>query len=160
MSQPTLTAQKEVTTVIWTAVASTGAVDEDSLNDYAFNLASFSYNAGSGSQKPITAYYNVVNTYRAGPDQDPNQPPWHTLELGATAPGSGRVTATISMVENCTGNVRDLCMVTIEQADKAECRHCVFNEQVDFGKFLYFVRVEVSRRDPRSQPSAHTLRIF
>jgi hypothetical protein len=146
--------------MIWTAVASSGAVDEDSLGDYAFNLASFSYNPGSGSQNPITAYYNVVNTYRADPGANPNQPPWHTLELGATAPGSGRVVATIFVVENCTGNVKDLCTVAVEKADKPECRHCFFQEQVDFGQFLYFVRVEISRQDPRSQPSAHTLRIL
>src|SRR5437667_3043674 len=117
MLRPTPTAVKEGTTVIWTAVASSGAVDENSLGNYAFDLASFGYNSISGAQDPIVAYYNVVNTYRADPGANPNQPPWHNLEVGAVAPGNSSVVATIFRVDNCTGNVRDLCRVGFDKVD-------------------------------------------
>jgi hypothetical protein len=146
--------------MIWTAVGSSGAVDEESLGHYGFDDASLGYRPGSFTPAPVIANYNVVNTYRADPGQNPFQPPWHHLELGATAPGDSMVEATLFQVERCTGKTRPLCTVVIQQADNARCDRCRFPDTINFEEFLYYVRVELRRRDREVKPFAHTLRIL
>lgn len=147
--------------MIWTAVAATGAVDEASLADFAFVGPSFGYRPGSFSPTPLTAYYNVVNTFHPDQGQNPLQPPWQNLELGATAPGDSQVAAVLLQVENCTGKLEQLCSVIIKGQGKSVCEKCNFKgRQIDFGKFAYFVAVVVARQDRAAQPFAHTLRVF
>ncbi|HSG40099.1 MAG TPA: hypothetical protein VLE27_10720, partial [Thermoanaerobaculia bacterium] len=61
----------------WTAVGSTGIIDEASLGIFQFGTTNLTYNAG-GSLSPIIARYNVTNTWGASDDT----PPWTTLEMG------------------------------------------------------------------------------
>jgi hypothetical protein len=145
----------------WTAVASTGAVDEESLytRRFAFTDASLGYFPGTQDSQPVQARYNVVNIYER--DQDPSTPGWNTLELGSTAPPGSQVTATLYRVAPCTGDQEAICTVTNQDRGRPSCVTDRFPEgAVDFANFLYYVLVELSRRTQQSQPVAHTLRIY
>ena len=74
----------------WTAVGSTGAVDEMSLGIFGTSGPNLGFRGGQGAQ--IVARYNVTNTY----DNNgiPTMPGWKTLELGSTTPGNSSVIAT------------------------------------------------------------------
>lgn len=153
----------------WTAVASTGAVDELSLNDYAFGTSrpsDFGFRVNSPGLR-LTARYNVTNTFDN--NANPNVPNWHTLELGAVAPLASSVSASLFQIERCTGKIipppgtppnTPLCRVTINNIPAETCRVCQFAGPVDFTNFLYFVEVEITRPNANLQPRAFTLRVF
>src|SRR5437762_9397799 len=69
----------------WTAVGSTGAVDEDSRNIYAFGSSDIGFRAGAAGSV-ITARYNVTNTFDN--NANPNRPGWRTLEWWSAAADS------------------------------------------------------------------------
>src|SRR3954454_18436552 len=75
---------------VWTAVASTGAIDESSAAIYAVNGATLGYLTGSPSLAKVVARYNVTNL------DGTNNPLWSNLQLGFfdNSPASS-VTATL-----------------------------------------------------------------
>lgn len=139
----------------WTAVASTGAIDEASLTAYETNGSFLQHLAGS--VVPVVARYNVTNSLAAFT----NTPPWDNLELGYfdNAAGSA-VSATLYRVDPCTGNRLALCTVTSIDNALATCRRCTFTQDMDFGNYLFYVEVTVTRNASALTPSARTLRIF
>ena len=140
----------------WTAVASTGAIDEASLAAYATSGTFLQHVAGSTT--PVVARYNVTNTFGGGLT---DLPPWNTLELGYfdNAVGSS-VTAVLFQVDPCTGARVSLCSIVSTDATTPICQKCSFTQQVNFANFLYYVEVTVSRNAVNLTPSARTLRIF
>ena len=64
----------------WTAVGSTGVVDEASLNVFAFGTADIAFKAGAAGTV-VVARYNVTNTFDN--NANPNRPGWTTLEMGS-----------------------------------------------------------------------------
>lgn len=139
----------------WTAVASSGDIDEASLGLFAVNGALLQHAAGAVGQ--VVARYNVTNTY-GGAASD--VPPWHTLELGYfDGAAASQVTATLFQVNPCTGASQILCIITSVDNAAPTCLTCNFN-QVNFGAFLYYVEVVVQRANNVPNPSARTLRIF
>lgn len=153
----------------WTAVASTGAVDEASLNSYAFGTmlpTDFGFRPNVAALMVI-ARYNVTNTFDN--NANPNIPNWHTLELGGVAPLGSTVTAALFQVERCSGRIipppggpanAPLCTAVMANIPAPSCRSCQFAGPVDFATFLYFVEVRITRPSPNLQPRAFTLRIF
>lgn len=153
----------------WTAVASTGAVDEASLNGYAFGTtlpSDFGFRAGTPLLS-LMARYNVTNTFDN--NANPNIPNWHILELGAVAPLGSTVRASLFQVERCSGRIvpppgtpanTPLCRVTMTNIPAPTCMTCQFAGPVDFTNFLYFVEVSIVRPNPNVQPRAFTLRVF
>jgi hypothetical protein len=140
----------------WTAVASTGAIDEASLAAYSTN-GTFLQHLGA-SVTNVVARYNVTNTFGGGLT---DVPPWNTLELGYfdNAVGSS-VTAVLFRVDPCTGARVTLCSIVSTDATTATCQKCNFTQQVNFAAFLYYVEVTVQRNAGNLTPSARTLRIF
>jgi hypothetical protein len=141
----------------WTAVASTGSIDETSLAAYQTNGTFLQHVAGSVA--PVVARYNVTNTFGGGID---DQPGWQVFELGYADNAAGAlVSATLFEVERCTGNRVVIC--TINSVDNAvpACLQCAFAANTfDFATNLYYVEVTVSRNANNIFPSARTLRIF
>ena len=83
--------------VDWTAVGSTGAMDEGSLAVYATNDAALFF--ASGTTGNIISYFNVVNN--SGTDT----PPWTTLDLTSKdGSANGNVTAVLYRVPKCSGS--------------------------------------------------------
>jgi hypothetical protein len=148
----------------WTAVASTGAVDEISMPHFIFGTgigsapSAFGFNTTTQSVR-LQARYNVTNTYDNNPN--PNLPGWTTLELGAEAPGTSTVTAILHRIERCSAKADTLCIVTITNQPASGCKTCAFPVgSVDFMTFLYVVDVRITRPNTLTRPFAHTLRIY
>lgn len=155
LSLPAL-AQAPTSPLVWTAVASTGTIDESALSIFSFGTTNLGYLGGSASVAPIVARYNVTNLAGGGLN-----PLWNTLELGyLDTTAAGQVTATLFRVNPCNGTRIALCTVTSVDVATAACRTCLFTAGVNFQAFLYYVEVTLTRSTPGVSPQANTLRIF
>jgi len=125
----------------WTAVGSTGVVDESAVGIYSFGSTNLTYLAGSPSLAPIVARYNVTNTWELS-----DTPPWTTLEMGYfDSNAMTSVKADFIQVNPCTGAQVVLCSVTSTDSTASVCSRCVFTATANFGTFLYYVQVTLSR---------------
>jgi hypothetical protein len=149
---------------VWTAVASTGVVDEANLTpvNFAFGggppgLPSLGF-LGASIQPAIVARYNVTNLDGA------MNPTWSNLELGAidTSGAAGnQVVARLIRVHACDGTQVVLCSTTSTTSSTGVCTRCIFAAGAfDFTQFLYYVEVTVSRTASTVNEQALTLRIF
>ncbi len=136
----------------WTAVGSTGVVDESAFGIYAFGSTDLGYNPASASTAPIVARYNVATDF--------GDPVWDNLELGYfdNAPGSA-VSAVLYRVDRCTGNRVAVCTINSIDSAVATCRTCSFGS-IDPDNFLYYVEVTITRNAANLTPSVRSLRIF
>jgi hypothetical protein len=149
------------TIIPWTAVASTGAVDEESIYNrrYEVHESALGYEAGSPDADPVVARYNVTDT---SPLSDrPTVPGWTVLELGAFAPPGSSVLAVLVRVEPCTGKATPFARVIISDRDAATCASHQFSPaDIDFSQWLYYVEVTIQRQDKALRPEAYTLRVL
>jgi hypothetical protein len=141
----------------WTAVGSTGVIDDSAAAIYAFGTTNLTYLAASGSTASIFARYNVTNTWGAS-----DTPPWKTLEMGYLDTGNlVSLRAELYQVDPCTGAQTLLCAVLSVDSTAATCRTCSFNPTVNFGTNLYYVQVSLNRSAVTvTPPSLFTLRIY
>jgi len=146
----------------WTAVASTGAIDNTSLGFFAFSGPTLTYLTGSNVLSPVIARYNVTNTFDN--NSNPDMPAWTTLEFGYSAPAglpAGAMSATLFQVEPCSGSQTTICTVNSAAGPANTCGTCTFNSTTfDFAHHLYYVEVILTRPAPNLLPAAKTLRIF
>lgn len=142
----------------WTAVGSTGVIDEGSLGIFQFGPTDLTYGPGS-SLNSITARYNVTNTF-GGANSD--TPPWQNLEMGYLDTNAQvGVQATLFQVDRCTGTQTALCTVMSVDNSISVCRRCQLTAPVDFGINLYYVQVVLTRSTTLvPPPQLFTLRIF
>jgi len=142
----------------WTAVASTGVLDESAAGIYAAGSDDLGYasSASGSSLAPIVARYNVTNTYGVA-----DIPPWTKLELTyLVTNANSAVSATVFEVDPCTGSQAPLCTVTSTAMAAPNCKQCVLAHAMDFLNKLYYVQVTITRNDVTLLPLALTLRIF
>jgi hypothetical protein len=151
--------------VPWTAVGSTGAVDESALNIFAFTDACVGYRpATTGAVTgAIEIRYNVTNTYDNR--TPPTIPGWTTLELGSMVTTGSQVEAILYKVEKCTGNQSEVCRARNTPSPLPTpapvCKTCTFAANaLDFANNLYYVKMTITRTTPNAQPRGCTLRIF
>jgi hypothetical protein len=138
----------------WTAVASTGALDDSSLSVTAVGTVGIQHQPNFLTA--IIARYNVTNTYGGGLD---DTPPWNTLDLGYFDNSSlGQVTASLIQVDPCTGTPVTLCS-KMSADNGSNCVSCFFTAPMDFSRFNYVVEVVVSRSSTAATPIARTLRL-
>jgi len=142
---------------IWTAVASTGVVDESAAGFYSFGSTNLGYTPGTTIVSPIVARYDVTKTWFAG-----DMAPWTTLELGYFNNSvMSSVQATLFQVDRCTGVQAVVCTVTSNVSTTSTCGTCNFAAgTVNFATNLYYVQVTLSRATNTVVPQALTLRIF
>ena len=141
----------------WTAVGSTGVVDEASLNTFAFGTTDIGFKA-SASGTVVVARYNVTNTFDN--NANPNKPGWTTLEMGSNAPINTIVEAKLFEVKACGQDPVLLCTARNRSSDNP-CAKCTINGTVDFTSKLYFVEVTLNRTSLNIQaPKMFTLRLF
>jgi hypothetical protein len=142
----------------WTAIGSTGAVDEAALNIYAVNGAELGFKSPSAGTV-ITARYNVTNTFDN--NANPNQPGWTMLEMGSNAPLNCINSATLYRVKICSRDPVAICTARNRSSDHP-CATCQFaNNAVDFGGYLYYVEVTLDRNGaPTASPTVYTLRVY
>ena len=141
----------------WTAVGSTGAVDEDSLNRYAFGSADIGFKPGAAGSV-ITARYNVTNTFDN--NANPNRPGWRTLEMGSKAANSTIIEAKLFQIKACDTTPVLLCTARNRSNDHP-CATCEINATIDFTDSLYYVEVTLNRFNSNTaNPRMFTLRLF
>jgi hypothetical protein len=149
----------------WTAVGSSGTVDESSIPFFGFTGASAGYGP-NGSVAPLEFRYNVVNIHHvvsaAGAIPSVAMPGWTVMEFGAQAPYTSLAEAYLYRVNRCTGQQTLICQVRhYNQPAPGICKPCSFvNSTFNFSSYLYYVRVVLDRNTPYEQPMAHTLRIY
>jgi hypothetical protein len=142
----------------WSAIASTGAVDEDTIPHFAFDDPVATFNSGSTSLGPLTFRYNVTN-----PGHDTAIPGWAHLVLSSHVLSPGDVVrATLIRVNRCNGVREPLCTVVNNQVTEIPvCRTCEFNPaDINFPMFNYYVRVQLERDDTvDAPPLAYSVRL-
>jgi len=140
----------------WTAVGSTGVVDESALSFYSFGSTNLGYSPASASVAPIIARFNVTNTL-----QTSDTPPWNTLELGSfdNSPLSS-VRADLIQVTPCTGVQTVLCSVTSNDNAASTCKPCTFTAPINFATNVYYIQVTISRSVATVSPQLLTLKLF
>jgi hypothetical protein len=142
----------------WTAVGSTGVIDESSTGAYAFGTTNLTYN-GSTLLTPIIARYNVTNTFGGGFSDTPG---WQNFEMGyfdASALVSLR--AELYQVDPCNGKQTLLCTVGSVDATVSTCGICQFHPVINFGTNLYYVQVTLTRQSLSvPAPQLFTLRLY
>ncbi|HTG33246.1 MAG TPA: hypothetical protein VLB76_09965 [Thermoanaerobaculia bacterium] len=138
--------------VDWTAVGSTGAIDEGSLAVYATNDASLFF--ASGTTGNIISYFNVVNN--SGTDT----PPWTTLDLTSKdGSANSNVTAVLYRVPKCSGSALAVCSaLSSETSTTPVCTSCSTG-QLDFANNAYFIKVLVDRSAITASPAFYGLRL-
>jgi len=138
--------------VDWTAVGSTGAIDEGSLGVYAANDAALFF--ATGTTGNIISYFNVVNN--SGSDT----PPWTTLDLTSKdGSASGNVTAVLYRVPKCSGSAIAVCSaLSSETSTTPVCTSCSTG-QLDFANNAYFIKVFVDRSATTASPTLYGLRL-
>lgn len=145
----------------WTAVGSTGTVDPASPLWGVFGGTRLGFSASGGSSAgTIVSRFNVTNTY-GGFDDD--SPPWTTLEVGAVNTSVfDTVTGRLYRVDPCSGTRTLICTATNSSASSSgACTSCTFsNTTFNFGNFLYYVEVSITRTTGTGTPQHATLRIF
>lgn len=145
----------------WTAVASSGVMDESASTLYAFTGPNLTYRTTTSSLAPIVARYNVTNTWGGGMS---DVMPWTTLELGyfTMTIGAANAQARLIRVDPCTGVELEICKVSGVASGVDDCETCRFPAgTVDFSRYLYYVEVTLTRLTTTiAPPIARTLRIY
>lgn len=152
----------------WTAVGSSGSVDELSIPYFGFTGPSAGYRATPISVQPLEFRYNVVNVHHAvnaaGGVPTVTIPGWTQMEFGAQTPGTSFAEATLYRVNRCTGQEAPICRIYHSNTPApGACRVCPQpfpNTAVNFSGYLYYVRVVLDRNTSLENPMVHTLRIY
>jgi hypothetical protein len=144
---------------VWTALPSTGAVDESNYAPVNFSFSGPALGFLGASIGPsIVARYNVTNL---GGNSNPL---WTALQLGAidnSGAAGNQVSATLFRVSPCTGAQAIICTTTSVTNGTGVCTRCLFPANTfDFTQFLYYVEVKVSRTASTVSEQALTLQIF
>lgn len=140
----------------WTAVASTGAVDEAAHGIYIVSGPALGYSPSSTSTDTIVSRFNVtVSDYT-------QVPPWNTLEIAYwDNSAGGSVSATLWEVVPNTGAQTALCTVTSVDSSTPTLKTCYFlATPLDFRSYVYYVTVKLTRDSTLPLPCAYSVRIF
>jgi hypothetical protein len=142
---------------VWTAVASSGAIRDGSLNTYAANDAALFFRAGATGN--IWATYNVTN-----PRDTSASPNWTTLEFTARNTGAGFgsfATATLYRVPRGSGTSIAICTAITPSGGALTTTTCTFSSSlIDFANNYYYVVVSLGRTTTTQIETAYSLRIF
>jgi hypothetical protein len=83
------------------------------------------------------------------------------MELGAVAPATSVVSASLYRVTRCTGARTLICSVRLTNTTAPVCKTCTFaNTAINFTSDLYYIDAIVDRGTVSEVPWLHTLRIF
>jgi hypothetical protein len=141
----------------WSAVGSSGDIDEASLGIFAVSGAALQHvGAVTGT---VFARYNVTNTFGGGLT---DAPPWNTLEMTYFDNSiQSAIAAVLIQVDRCTGAQTVLCNVSSVDFATNTCRVCNFPAgSINFATSLYYVEVRLSRSAAAVTPQVIGLRIF
>jgi hypothetical protein len=140
----------------WTAVGSTGSIDEASLGIYAVGTTNLLHQTGATGT--VVARFNVTNTFGGGIT---DTPPWTRLEMTYfDIDPASTVSATLFRVNRCSNVSSVVCGVTSIDALTPTCVTCDFPSGLNFATNNYVVEVRVTRTATNVAPQLFGLRIF
>ncbi|HEX7185815.1 MAG TPA: hypothetical protein VF756_28580 [Thermoanaerobaculia bacterium] len=141
----------------WTAVGSSGDIDEASLGLFAVNGPALQH-AGAATGT-IVARYNVTNTFGGG---FTDAPPWTVLEMTYFDNSvQSNIGAVLLQVDRCTGAVTPLCSLGSFDAAANTCTFCGFPAgSINFATSMYFVEIRLFRSVAAVTPQVIGFRIF
>lgn len=141
---------------MWTAVASTGAIEDTSLGTYYAASSSLAFRAGATGT--VGALYNVTNP------KDSGSPAWTTMEFTAKNPGGSPATfaqAVLYRVPRGTASgASSVCIAIAPVSGPATTTPCWLSSAMDFANYRYFVRVLLGRDSTANIVSAFEIRIY
>jgi hypothetical protein len=151
-----LTLSAAASAQVWTAVASSGAIRDASINTYAAVDAALFFRASATGN--VWATYNVTNP------RDSFSPTWTTLEFTARNSGSSFgafATATLNRLPRGSGTPAALCTAIAPSGGALSTSTCTFSSSlIDFANFSYYVVVSLGRDSTAQTEAAYSLRIF
>lgn len=142
---------------VWTAVASSGAIRDTSINVYAASDAALFFRSNATGN--IWATYNVTN-----PRDTSSSPAWTTLEFTARNNGSSLgalATASLYRVPRGSGSSLAVCTAITPAGGVLTTSTCTFSSSlIDFTNNSYYVVVSLGRDNTSQTETAYSLRIF
>ena len=142
----------------WTAIGSTGVMDEASVGLFGTAGSSIGFKLGVAGNT-LVARYNVTNTFDN--NANPNRPGWRTLEMGSVAPTNVIIEAKLFQVRACQTAQVLLCTAR-NRSNDFPCARCDLSATpVDFTNDLFFIELRINRANsPNTQPRMFTLRLL
>jgi len=142
---------------VWTAVASSGAIRDKSINVYGTLDASLFFRAGATGN--VWATYNVTD-----PKDNSTSPAWTTLEFTARNNGSSLgafATASFYRVPRGSATSLAICTAIAPATGALSTSTCTFSSSlIDFTNYSYYVVVSLGRDNTAQTEEAISLRIF
>lgn len=152
-----LTVSSNAGAQVWTAVASTGAIEDTSTGTYFAGGSSLAFRAGATGT--VGANYNVTN-----PNDTSGSPSWTTFELTARNAGGSAATfanATLYRVPRTGSGASGVCTIVAPATGATSTTTCTFSSSlIDFANYNYFVRVILGRDSTASTQAAFGMRVY
>lgn len=140
----------------WISVASTGAIEDASIGNYAASQSYLAFRAAATGT--VGANYNVTN-----PMDTNTNPAWTTMEFTAKNPGGSPATFAQAILyripKGTNGSASSVCIALAPAAAPATTTTCTLTSAIDFNNYRYFVRVLLSRDSTASIVAAYEIRI-
>ncbi|HKH44875.1 MAG TPA: hypothetical protein VKM72_09465 [Thermoanaerobaculia bacterium] len=142
---------------MWTAVASTGAIEDTAIGNYYAGSSSLAFRAGATGT--VGANYNVTNP------KDTGNPAWTTMEFTAKNPGGSPATFAQAILyrapRGTASGASSVCIAIAPVSASATTTTCTFSSSmIDFNNYRYFVRVLLGRDSTSTVVAAFEVRIF
>ncbi|HEX3131405.1 MAG TPA: hypothetical protein VH394_28970 [Thermoanaerobaculia bacterium] len=140
---------------VWTAVASSGAIEDNSAATYGTSNGALFFRSGATGN--VNAIYNVTDP------KDSGSPSWTTLEFVAKTGGGLGVFATASLYRQprFSGTAIAICSALAPATGALSTSTCTFSSSTfDFANNYYFVRVSLGRTSTAQSQTAWGVQIY
>jgi hypothetical protein len=141
---------------VWTAVASTGAIEDASQSTYYAAASSLAFRAGATGT--VGALYNVTNPMDSG------NPSWTTMEFTAKNPGGSAAIYAQAILyrvpRGTSSSASSICIASAPVSASTTTTSCTLSSAPDFSNYRYFVRVVLGRDTTAAVVAAYEIRIY
>lgn len=141
----------------WIASASTGAIEDASINNYAASQSYLTFRAAATGT--VGANYNVTN-----PMDTNTNPAWTTMDFTARNPGGSPATFAQAILyriaKGTNGSASSVCIAQAPATGAVSTTTCFLSSAIDFNNYRYFVRVLLGRDSTASTVAAYEIRIY
>lgn len=138
---------------IWTAVGSSGAVDESALSIYEVGTSTIGYLSSSSSTSSIYVRYNVT-------DGGSSTPSWTTFEiLGNNAGVSNGITATLYAISRTSGGAT-LIRSIATTGNNFTTTYSTSLPSLNFNNNYYVVEAIITRISSSAHPTLEGVRLY
>lgn len=153
-----LVSSSSINAQVWTATASTGAVEDTAIGNYAASSSYLTFRAAATGT--VAANYNVTN-----PLDTSSSPAWTTMQFTARNPGGSAATFAQAVLyrvpKGTASSASSVCISLAPATGAVSTTTCTFSSSmIDFNNYRYFVRVLLSRDSTASIVAAYEIRIF